>query len=363
MVRLFNAFGEDALRAVPLIKYWLSGALALTLACAPERPLDVQRLEERAKAAQDGDGLKLQPVAQVNGEIITLGEFERRIDGMAPAARVRYSTQEKRQEFLDSLVVFEVLADEAEREGLTNDPVVMQTLKEVLAKRYLDRELRRRVSMKDITDAEVQTAYEADRAAYERPEQRRAIALVLDDQAALTELLAQEHLDRLTELNARLTAFRRLAAKHNVDEQLARHGGDLGYLEPPHIAKGKLELSTALFALKEVGQMTAPIKHGDRWYALMLLEIRPAYRQPVEEVTRQIRTKLYEQRRLREQEALIQALKEKSRVQIFEDVLAKAKAPEGAAARSPERQLLKALPVQSLKPAEQAKTPAKDAAP
>lgn len=327
-------------------------ALALA-ACAPERPSDAKSAAGDARAGE----LKQQPVAQINSEVITLEEFERRIEGLAPYARVRYSTRAKQQEFLDSLVVFELLADEAERQGLGDDPAVIHAMKEVMVRRLLDQELKRRVTMKDISDAEVQRVYEAERDQYERPEQRRAIALVMDDEAALKKLIEDEGLARMEDVASRQVALRRLAAKHSVDAELAKVGGDLGYLDPPHVAKSRVELSTALFGLSRVGDMTAVVKHGERWYALMLTDIKPAYRQPIEEVTRQLRTRLYDERRRQVREELVKELRQKARVQVFDDVLARAKPPAPAGHLIKPEQQLKELPMRGLKPAQDTAQP------
>lgn len=338
---------------------WIHGRLnslrflAVTLAlvagaCSPERPSDAKSAGADVRGAE----IKQQPVAQVNGEVITLEEFERRIEGLAPYARVRYSTRAKQQEFLDSLVVFELLADEAERQGLGDDPAVIHAMKEVMVRRLLDQELKRRVTMKDISDEEVMRVYEAERDQYERPEQRRAVALVMDDEAALNKLIEDEGLARVEDTATRQTLIRRLAAKHGVDPELAKAGGDLGYIEPPHIAKSRVELSTALFALSRLGELTPVIKYGERWYLLMLTDIKPAYRQPIEEVTRQLRTRLYEERRRQVRDELVKELRDKSRVQVFDDVLAKAKPPAPAGHLIKPEQQIKELPIRGLKPTE-----------
>ena len=308
-------------------------------------------------------------MAQINGEIITLGEFERRMEGMAPHARVRYSTPERQRELLDSLVVFELLADEAERQGLRQDPAVAYATKEVMVRHLLERELRRSVSMRDISEDDVRRAYEAERALYERPEQRRAAAIILDSPQALEALLEAERLplDSPPELGrealaARMTHFRRLAAKHGQDADVARAGGDLGFVEPPHVAKARLELSTALFKLERIGQISPPVELQGRWFALMLTDKKPAYRQPIDEVTRQLRERLYEERRRQKREEILAQLRAQGRVQIFEDVLAKVEPPPIPGHVIRPDTTLKGLPVRGLEPSPPAEPDAPDEA-
>ena len=56
-------------------------------------------------------------VARIGGLEITLKEFERRLKEQAPYARARYASLERKKEFLDNLVRFEVLAAEAANKG------------------------------------------------------------------------------------------------------------------------------------------------------------------------------------------------------------------------------------------------------
>jgi peptidyl-prolyl cis-trans isomerase C len=78
-------------------------------------------------------------VAKGNGITITADEFKARLDEQSPFIRARYSTLERKKEFLDNLIRFEVLAKEAERQGLAKDPDVQMTLKKIMVQKLVQK--------------------------------------------------------------------------------------------------------------------------------------------------------------------------------------------------------------------------------
>src|SRR5215831_12354540 len=95
-----------------------SGALMglgafLHAACQGGKSHASQRPEELAET-----------LAKIDDVVITVGEFQDRINKQSPYVRARYTSMERKKEFLDNLVRFEVLAKEAERKGLHKDPEV-----------------------------------------------------------------------------------------------------------------------------------------------------------------------------------------------------------------------------------------------
>src|SRR5262245_65429324 len=53
------------------------------------------------------------PVAVIDGQTITVAEFQDRINKQSPYVRARYTSLEQKKDFLDTLVRFEVLDKEA----------------------------------------------------------------------------------------------------------------------------------------------------------------------------------------------------------------------------------------------------------
>src|SRR4051794_8961310 len=70
-------------------------------------------------------------VATFGRETITDAELAGQFAELNPYTRVRYQTLEQKREYLDGLVRYELLAREAARRDLQNDPEVVDTLKRV----------------------------------------------------------------------------------------------------------------------------------------------------------------------------------------------------------------------------------------
>ena len=79
------------------------------------------------KPTQDKGDLS-QVVAQVGDEVITVGDVQERINKQSPFIRARYTTLDKKKEFLDNLVRFEVMAGEAQKRGYDKDPEVQRVM-------------------------------------------------------------------------------------------------------------------------------------------------------------------------------------------------------------------------------------------
>ena len=111
-------------------------------------------------------------LAKVDDVTITVGEFQERINQQSPYVRARYTSLERKKEFLDNLVRFEVLAKEAERRGLDKDPEVVRTMKQVMIQKLLKDEFDKQ-RMEDISDAECKKYYDAHPEEFNKPEEVR----------------------------------------------------------------------------------------------------------------------------------------------------------------------------------------------
>lgn len=313
------------------VRHIITAAAALSLggaACSPERPSD--RMEEAPPASAEGSERDRQPVAIVNGESIGVGEFERRIEGMAPHARARYSTREKRLELIDQVVVFEALADEAERRGLKDDPAVLHAMKDAMVRRLLLEEVRERAPLSAITEADVERAYRERIDEFVQPEQRRAAVIEVHSEVFARDLAAKFSPEAMPDLNARMLAFRKESAKSSVSPEVAKKGGDIGYVIPPDREREHIEIARRVFELDAVGQIASPYKHEGRWHIVMLTDIQPERKQSLEIVGPKLRQELYEERRRAAREAFIAELREQASVEIVEENLDAIAPPEAA---------------------------------
>src|SRR5262249_56600838 len=86
---------------------------------------------------KDGKGT---PVATFNGDSITVEELKQRFSEMSPFLRSRYATVEQRKDYVDGLVRFELLAQEAHARGIQNDPEEVETAKKGMVPNLIHKE-------------------------------------------------------------------------------------------------------------------------------------------------------------------------------------------------------------------------------
>jgi parvulin-like peptidyl-prolyl isomerase len=305
---------------------------------APRDPAEVSKLTPEALllgSAQSAltDEQKNIVVARIGDDEITLGELERRLNAQPTYVRVRYNALDKKKEFLDDLIRFELLAREARAKGYDRDPDVVFTMKQEMIKKLLTEDVQELVQMSDVTDAEVQAYYEQNKALYQKDEMVRVSQVVLDDLEKARNIRVE--LARAFELDARKTRqlFADAVRNHSVDEASKAQGGDLRFFD----REGNLEdgsgtvpaaVAEAAFALTEINGLSPLVEVDGTWRILMLTNRRPAVDKALADVERQIRNKLFRDKKDQAREGYIDSLKAKTQVVVKEEVLALIKNPD-----------------------------------
>ncbi len=207
-------------------------------------------------ACQPQGSKKGQAVAKGRGITITSEEFKARLDEQSPFIRARYSTLERKKEFLDNLVRFEVLAREAERQGLAKDPDVQNTLKKVMVQKLVQKNFQDMTGAKDMPDADLQKYYDEHKDEYQRPRKVRLAAVVFNApegsadrvkkgaaaKKALAKLKADEKKNTL--------AFAAVVNEFSEDVASKATAGDLGFRSKDELDKAYgPALSNVAFAL------------------------------------------------------------------------------------------------------------------
>ena len=284
------------------------------------------------------DDEKTKVVAKVGDRVITLEDFERRLQQQSPFARSRYNSLERKREFLQTLVRFELLALDAEAKGYDKDPDVVLARKQAMVKRMTAEEIRDLVKMEDITEADIKTFYDANKDEFDKPAEVRAAHLLVADEAQ-ARALSTEIQAKIAEapLKARDT-FADYVRKHTRDQITRNQAGDLQFFgEPGHsrVKRKPLDpqvppaIATAAFALDKVGDLhPEPIKTSAGWHLVQKTGFRRAYVRKLEDVQTTIRNKVFRARKAKAMEDYVKALKAKAKVEIKEDILAEAKVPK-----------------------------------
>lgn len=289
-------------------------ALLLASACQKSgTPVDFGR-----RAPKDAAGGAW--VARYGGITITEGELARRFAELSPYARARYQATEQRKEYLEGLVRFELLVDEAVRRGLHNEPEVVETAKRVMVQRLLAQELEERA--KPPTPDEIRAYYAAHQSDYVKPAMVRLAHIAFakehraQAEAVLKEALALAPLD--------YAGFGRLAKEHSEEERTKPLEGDMRFLSEEELGqKYGAALVPAAQALTQVGQVHPTLVETDTQLHVLKLQGRQlALNLSVEQAQPSIVALLQNETKQARLKALLDGLESKAGLQVNDGALA-----------------------------------------
>jgi peptidyl-prolyl cis-trans isomerase C len=266
-------------------------------------------------AAQKPEDLQ-ETLAKIDDVVITVGEFQDRINKQSPYVRARYTSMERKKEFLDNLVRFEVLAKEAQKRGMDKDAEVVRTMKQVMIQKLLKDEFDK-IKPEDISDADAKKYYDAHPEEFNKPEEVRASSILVKDEPTAKKVLADARIKGVDN-----QGFRNLVAQYSTDAATKDRGGDLRYFDAASKEIPK-NIVDATFKLTTIGENSPPVKTDQGWVVLKLTGRRKALVRTFDEVKTTIKNRLYRDKRQESMEAFVKNLRDKSNIKIDEGKLAK----------------------------------------
>jgi peptidyl-prolyl cis-trans isomerase C len=269
-------------------------------------------------------------VARIGDQVITTGDLEAHINRQPAFARARYSTPEKKKELLDNLVRFEVMAREAKQRGYDNDPDVQRAVKQEMIRQLVTKEIETPLSPEAIAETDVARYYEKNKAEFAKPEEVRVSQIFTRDRAKAEKAAAEARAAKKSDPQEDAKAFRDLVAKHSEDEDSKQRGGDLTFFDrnSPNFPRPLVE---AAFALKDLNDVSAPVESPQGFHVLKLTQRRPGFTRTLAEVRRDIQMRLHQEAKAQRLAAMEAEMRQKVKVEIFEDELAKVKIDPPAA--------------------------------
>jgi len=274
----------------------------------------------KIKSTQDNSELG-QVVAKVDDNVITVGDVQERINKQSPFIRSRYTTLDKKKEFLDNLIRFEVMAAEAQKRGYDKDPEVIRVMKQQMISKFLQKDFESKLKVEDVPDADVEKYYSSHPEEFNRKDEVRVSQIVLKDKAK-ADKVATEVRALPKGPTADQKPFRDLVAKYSEDEDSKQRSGDLTFFDKDSVAYPK-PIVEAAFKLAEVGDVAGPIKTDKGYHIIKLTQKKPGFTRPLAEVKRQIQQRLFRDLRTKSMDAFIADLRQKAKIDIYEDKLNK----------------------------------------
>ncbi len=247
-------------------------------------------------------------LADVNGTAITTQDFKNEVDRLPPYLKPMVQSPEGKKELLDSMVVREIILEQAKKDGVDKSKEVADRLEDLSKRLIVETYLKKKVEQEaQISDAELKKFYDENKDKFKTGEQLRASHILVKSEKEAQDILAQ--------LKSGAN-FADLAKKYSTDSTASK-GGDLGWF-----SKGAMvpEFDKAAFGLKE-GELSGIVKTKFGYHIIMVTGIRPAGIRDFDEVKEQIKTTLLPSKQQEIFQKMKEDLKKNAKVTINEDAL------------------------------------------
>jgi peptidyl-prolyl cis-trans isomerase C len=236
-----------------VMRFLVVGATLAIAACskpaATDKPADVAAVPTTP------------PLVSVNGKAISNELYEDYVKALTQGKASKDLAPEDREQIKENLVRMELIAQQAEKEGLTKDPEIaarielsrINLLQQASAQKYL--------KDRTPTEAELRAEFEAQLATTPLVEYHARHILVSGEDVAI----------KIIEQLKSGADFASLAKRLSSDKQSAVKGGDLDWFPPNAMVK---PFSDAVALLKNGEFTKTPVRTDFGWHVIQLLGTR-----------------------------------------------------------------------------------------
>jgi peptidyl-prolyl cis-trans isomerase C len=260
-------------------------------------------------ACKPGEGKKEgKTLAEVDGKVITTEDFKNEVDRLPPYLKPMVQSNEGRKELLDSMIVRQILLEQAKKDGVDKSKEVSDRLDDLRKRLIVETYLKKKVEKEaKVTDEEMKKFYDENKDKFKTGDQVRASHILVK-----TEKEAQDVLAQLKKGGS----FEDLAKKFSADSSAAK-GGDLGWFP-----KGAMvpEFDKVAFSLKE-GEISGIVKTNFGFHIIKVTGKRSAGVRTFEEMKDQIKANLLPAKQQQIFQGMKDDLKKSAKITINEEAL------------------------------------------
>ena len=279
----------------------LLGVLVATMGC--------QQAKDGAQPAAGGE-----VVATYTGHTLTSEQVKQEFERLPGPSRTFLTAPDRKRQFVENMVMNELLYDEGKREGLDKDPDVERQVNELRRRLVVQRVMRKYQTPPPITDEQVRASYDQNAHVYSTTQVRASHILVREEETA-KQLLA--------EVKANPGKFAELAQQKSTDTTSAKKGGDLGTF-----GQGRMvpEFERTAFRLK-AGEMSDVVKTQYGYHIILVTERKEGEPKPFEQVKDQIRAALRNQALQTQVQGHFDEIKKAANLKIDDEALGRVTPP------------------------------------
>jgi peptidyl-prolyl cis-trans isomerase C len=311
-----------------LLATLLVAACALT-ACeqpAKDTPAEQTAAEQKAESgeAPAGDAAVAggEVVATYGDETLTTTEVIAEMSRLPGPSRAYLTQEDRKRQFVENMILNELLFDEGKRRGLADDPEIERQVQDMRKRLVVQRLMREYQTPPEVSDEQVQAYYDANPHLFSTAKIQASHILVADEAEAkaIREQLVKDP-----------SKFADVAREKSTDKTSGAKGGDLG-----KFGQGRMvpEFERAAFGL-ELNTLSEPVKTQYGWHVILVSEREEGERRPFDQVKEQIRSTLRNQQMREAMDERFADLKSQANLSIDEEALAKVTPPPAAAGGNP----------------------------
>jgi peptidyl-prolyl cis-trans isomerase C len=247
-------------------------------------------------------------LARFNGHTITIEEYLWEKDNLPEAQRNSLRTIEDKKEFLNKIIIREMLLQEALRLGFQNNETIRYKIENYRRNLLINELLNRQVEGETVvTDKEVKVYYETHKSQFTTE----------TVEASYIVVRTREDAEMIMALLKRGESFSELAKKFSIGPG-AESGGSIG-----EITHGQMipEFEDALFSLNKPGDMSPIIETDFGYHIIRLDKPKTVKTVPFDEASKKIRELLTDQKEKRFFENFVEKLEKGITIEINDDLL------------------------------------------
>jgi peptidyl-prolyl cis-trans isomerase C len=217
------------------------------------------------------------PVAVVDGKAISRDAYDDYLKGLLRGKPVTDVTPQEKNQVLDQMINMQLIANQAVKDGMDNDPEVVERLGLLHSQILAEAGAQKYVKSISPTDAELHAEYDTQVASMDKTEYHAQHILV----AAKDKDLAVQIIKKLKGG----AKFEDLAKADSIDPGSKAQGGDLGWFTLAHMVK---PFGEAVKSLKK-GEITPePVQTQYGWHIIKLEDTRDAVPPPFDQLKTQL---------------------------------------------------------------------------
>lgn len=248
-------------------------------------------------------------VATYAGKQLTSGQVIAEIERLPGPSRAYLTQADRKRQFVENMVMNDLLFAEAERQGYATDPDIERQVSDMRKRLVVQRLMREYQKPPEVTDEQARRYYDDNPTLYSTT-QISASHILVKDEAEAKQIRAR--------LEQEPQRFADIAREQSTDKTSGAKGGELG-----KFGQGRMvpEFERAAFALKP-GEISQPVKTQYGWHVIIVTERQDGERKPFDQVKEQIKATLRNKALQENVQGRMDALKKQANLSIDEAALA-----------------------------------------